>query len=200
MHRLVAVTLVLTALIGRLLSPTSLAFACMLDNQSSLSANGFVALKNFDLPTKNLANWAPFIFDRVYGQGQSIHFTENFNDLKKSLSTSVLQRPFLWKWGDGAQSIGHAASHIYAHTGWYIITVYAYDPSRSRANAWFPFDRAKIHIVPAGEVWRDNLGNDALLALDIVMTWGIRLALAVGAALLAYAFWHDWRKRKLHQV
>jgi hypothetical protein len=168
------------------------ALACVLNNQSSLVANGFAAIKNIDAPTSNgLASWAPFTFQRVYGQSSAIRFTENFNDLRKSLNRQSLSRPFLWKWGDGTRSIGASASHAYRHSGYYVINVYAFDPTRASKGGWFAFDRAKVRIVPSGEVWKDNLGQMALDGFSLVFTWGVRVLLTIGCIAVAYGFWED---------
>lgn len=186
----------LACLCVALLLPAS-ALACVLNNQSSLSANGFAAIKNIDAPTSNgLASWAPFTFQRVYGQSSAIHFTENFTDLRKSLSQQTLRRPFLWKWGDGTQSTGSSASHIYRHPGGYVINVYAFDPTRAGKGGWFPFDRAKLTVVPESAVLKDNLGQMILDGLSLVFTWVVRVGLALGCLAVAYGFWEDWTHRR----
>lgn len=177
--------------IGGILPLDATAQACVLDNTSSLSANGIAALKNVDAPSGNLASWAPFVFERAYGQGGAIHFAEKMSDLQRSLSLTALHHAFLWKWGDGRQTIGQAGSHAYTGLGTYVVSVYGYD----RARGWFPFDRATLRIVPDGEVWRDNLGWEFLDILSFVLIWGFRIVVTVVSVALAYGFWADWRHR-----
>lgn len=188
-----AILLVVTGL-----SP-AVASACILNSQSSLSANGYAANKNFDGSSVG-GTAIPFVFSRVYGRGQAIHFDENLTDLKKSLSATALAHPFLWRWGDGTYSIARSPSHLYRHVGTYMISVYAYQ-APAGGDAWSPFDRAQMRIVPPGELLRDNLGEDFLDLFSLVVTWGIRLVLGGAAALLARSFWIDWRiKRRRRTV
>lgn len=193
MRRLVT----LSALLALALSPAP-ASACVLNNQSSLSANGYAASKNLDqLPTA--ASFVPFVFLRVYGFGQSIHFSENFSDLRKSLSAHELSHPFLWRWGDGTATVGRSPGHVYTRTGSYVLSVYAFGTAAG-GDAWTAFDKARITVVPPGEVWRDNLGQDALNVVGAVFKWTIWSVLAGVAALLAWGFFTDWRggrKRRL---
>ena len=192
--------LFLDAAIGSLLLialSSATATACILNDQSSLSANGSAAVKNYDSPTgRSLNNWAPFNFQLVYGIGSQIRFNENFADLRKSLSRTVLGHPFLWKWGDGSTSRGFSPTHAFARGGDYVVNVYAYDPRRGGATGWFRFDEAKVKIVPPGEVWKDNLGQTALSVFGSVTSWGIRVVLAAGAALIVYGFADDFRRRR----
>lgn len=192
--------LFLGAAIGSLLLiafSSTIASACILNDQSSLSANGTAAVKNYDSPTgHNLNDWAPFNFQLVYGMGSRIRFKENFTDLRKSLSQAVLSHPFLWKWGDGSSSHGFTPTHSFAQGGDYVVDVYAYDPQRGGAAGWFRFDEAKVKIVPPGEVWKDNLGQTALSVFGSLTTWGIRVVLAIGAALIVYGFADDFRRRR----
>lgn len=192
--------LFLGAALGGLLAITlslATASACILNDQSSLSANGTAAVKNYDSPTGHKLNdWAPFNFQLVYGIGLGIQFAENFKDLRKSLSREVLGHPFLWKWGDGSTSRGFSPTHEFARGGDYVVDVYAYDPQRGGAKGWFRFDEAKVKIVPPGQVWKDNLGQTALTVFGSVTSWGIRVVLAVGAALIVYGFADDFRRRR----
>lgn len=169
--------------------------ACVLDNLSSLAADGHAAVRNFASPSGNLDRWAPFYFERVYGMGQAIGFAEKTSDLKKNLSSAELAHPFRWSWGDGTQTIGTNASHVYHRTGMYLINVYAFD-ALQRGSPWFPFDRARVQIVPAGELWRDNLVYEVLDLIGFALTWGVRVLLAALALCIAYGFFWEDRRRK----
>ena len=115
-------------------SPTS-SFACVLNNQSSLTANGNAAIK--DLGAGAIA----FRFERVYGRDGSIRFSENMADLRKSLTAAELVHPFLWRWGDGTYSIAWSPTHIFHRLGTFQIAVYAY--GTAQGEGWSPFDRAQ---------------------------------------------------------
>jgi hypothetical protein len=188
--------LVLPALAGALaLLSVSSAFACVLSNQSSLSANGYTAVTN--IGTSNTSpSFVPFIFQRVYGRSQTIRFAENLNELKKSLSSASLSHPFLWRWGDGTYSVALAPSHTYRKTGSYVINIYAFQ-SAEGGDAWSPFDQARVTIVPPGEVWRDNLGYTALDVIGFIMHWVFWIGATVLLVIIAYGFWEDWRKRHI---
>lgn len=188
--RLLAVGLVILVLSA--VGPAVPALACVLNNQSSLSANGNLALKNFGSASGGGPPAIPFYFARVYGQGQAVRVAESYADLRKTLSASQLAHPFLWRWGDGTDSTGSSVAHMYRKTGTYDSSVYAFGLQQG-GSGWAPFDQAKIQIVPAGEVWRDNLWQDALDVLAIVVIWGGRLFLATLASLLIWGFWADWR-------
>jgi hypothetical protein len=173
--------------------------ACLLNNTSSLSANGYAAQKNLDARTPGEYAAIPFVFTRVYGRGTSIRFAENFNDLSKSLSPAALSHPFVWRWGDGTYTVARAPSHPYLRAGTYLISIYATGTSDS-GDAWSPFDRAQIRIVPPGEVWRDNLGEDALDAFDLVFSWTVWMVLGGIGFLLAWGFFLDFREKRRERV
>jgi hypothetical protein len=121
-----------------------------LNNQSSLSADGYAAVKDLG------AGAIVFNFERVYGRGGGIQFSENMSDLRKSLTSAELAHSFLWRWGDGTYTIGRAPSHVYRRLGTFQIAIHAF--RTAEGEGWFPFDRARVKIVPAGEAWWDNLG------------------------------------------
>jgi hypothetical protein len=171
-------------------TPT-LSRACVLNNQSSLSANGYAAVK--DLGTGTIM----FDFERVYGRDGTIQFSENLADLRQSLSSAEVAHPFLWRWGDGTYSIARAPSHIYRRLGTFQIAIYAF--GTAEGEGWSPFDRARVTIVPAGEVWRDNLGYTVLDVVGFTLHWAVRLGLAALALIVAYGFWDDRQRSRRRQ-
>jgi hypothetical protein len=171
-------------------SPT-LSLACVLDNQSSLSANGNAAIKDPH------AGAVSFSFERVYGRDGSIRFSENMSDLRKSLTPAELAHRFLWRWGDGTYSIAWSPTHVFRRLGTFQIAIYAY--GTAEGDGWSPFDRARVQIVPAGEVWRDNLGYTVLDAFGFTLHWAVRLGLGVFGLIVAYGLWQDWRRGQTQQ-
>jgi hypothetical protein len=174
-------------LIAAACTPT-LSLACVLNNQSSLSANGYAAVKDLGAGT------IMFDFERVYGRDGKIQFSENFSDLRKSLTSAELAHPFLWRWGDGTYTIAQAPSHIYRRLGTFQIAIYAF--GTAEGEGWSPFDRARVKIVPAGEVWRDNLGYTVLDVFGFTLHWAVRLGLAALALIVAYGFWEDHKRSR----
>lgn len=182
---LAAISLVVLALV----CTPAVSFACVLNNQASLSADGHAAVRDLGAGT------TLFRFERVYGRGGSIRFAENMADLRQSLSTAELTHPFLWRWGDGTYSIARAPAHVYRRSGTFQVAVYAF--GAREAEAWAPFDRVRIQIVPPGEVWRDNLLYTVLDAFGFTLHWAVRLGFVALALAIAYGFWLE---RKRHPV
>jgi hypothetical protein len=102
-----------------------------------------------------------------------------------------LAHPFLWQWGDGTYSIARYPTHVFHRVGTFRIAIYAY--GTAEGDEWSPFDRARVQIVPAGEVWRDSLGYTVLDVIGITLHWAVRLGLGGLALIVAYGFWEDWQ-------
>lgn len=180
---------------------TTAAQACVLNGIASLAVNGNLAQRNLSLPTTaTFAQWATFIFPRVYGAAQSLTFDERTSDLAQSLPATSLKHPFQWVFGDGSQAVSANGQHTYATPGLYTLTISAWSPSAGVGGQhWFVFDKAQIHIVPAGEVWRDNLGNDLLGVGSFLLAGLGNLFTLAMIALLGLVIWLELRGRLRRQ-
>jgi hypothetical protein len=138
-----------------LLAPVAVTRACSLDGIASLSVNGNTASLNGASPTaSSLAYWAPFTLIAA-APGDTFHLSENISNVSRSIPKESVKLPFKWSFGDGATALGQTATHSYAHTGWYKITVQYYWPAHRQ---WVQFDSAEQHIVPASSLLWTNFG------------------------------------------
>ncbi len=147
------------------------AAACAIDNVASLLADGVPAMLTTSAP-HGTTSWAPFTIAQAIASGAPVRLAEAPADLARTLPPAVRLAPYRWAFGDGGASLGHAVVHRYAHAGTYRLTVSGYDGTTRR---WFAFDAALLHVVPADQVLRANLGYDALqgvIALSGV-TWPV---------------------------
>jgi hypothetical protein len=123
-------------LIGNAQSTTVL--ACGIGNTQTMDANDTPALQ---LPiTHNVSGNLPIgTFAPNYVVGQTITFGEDLSAMRSIPPLNGLQ--YEWDFGDGTQTIGLTAQHVYTKPGNY--NVYA----KIYSDGWQPFDSAEIHVV-----------------------------------------------------
>ena len=160
-----------------LLGPVADTRACSIDGVASLSANGNTAsLNGASANASTVSYWAPFTLIAA-APGDTLHLSENISNVSRSIPKESVKLPFKWSFGDGATALGQTATHSYAHTGWYKITVQYYWPAHRQ---WVQFDSAEQHIVPASSLFWTNFGYYAgkvfLGALRVVI-WAVLLGI-----------------------
>jgi hypothetical protein len=116
--------------------------ACALDNVPSMSMNGALAAYNNKIP-HDLHLYAPFFFKRPAVVGRRIQLTENRRECARSLTRSSMAHAARWRFGDGSTAYGWKVHHVYAHSGTYRATVFAY---YAKGKSWYPFDEVDVTV------------------------------------------------------
>src|SRR5579871_2331968 len=132
------------AIAGLWLALVGPAQACGIDGVPSLSANGALAHINTARPSRqNLAHWAQFVFTASFHGGQTLRFSENLAEVRRTLLPQAFGKPWRWSFGDGSTSTGYTVQHAYKRAGEYKLIVSAYF---SDYKTWYQFDDALVHI------------------------------------------------------
>ena len=118
--------------------------ACGLDGIPSISGNGTLAHRNTERATaSSLGRWAPFVFNTPYRVGQTVLFSENLAELRRTLLPQGFGHPWRWRFGDGTTTTGFSVRHVYRKSGQYKVSVFAY---YSSYKAWFEFDDVLLRV------------------------------------------------------
>jgi len=131
--------------------------ACIFSNVASAYADGVVARHITTLPTTNAgeALWAPFAFPQSLKPGHVVVLREDMGEVARSLGQQALGWRVRWMFGDGATTIGAAATHVYAKDGVYKISVQSYYTGARSVKGWYTFDLIDIVVgpLPASATW-----------------------------------------------
>jgi hypothetical protein len=133
------------ALLGLLAAGAGQGCACALDGVPSLSANGWLAVRNHVVATRaTFATWTPFVFARPFAPAEPVVLREDPAKLTAALPPEVRRARWRWAFGDGHRLVAAlSATHRYARPGRYRVVVAAYS---SRFRGWFPFDAVTLTI------------------------------------------------------
>ena len=120
--------------------------ACAIDGKPSAYANGVRAVIAKGAPTvaEYQTWWAHFIFPRTFRTGQHIAFHEDDALVRKALQAILPHpdRPWRWRFGDGAALMSDRPTHAYRRAGRYRVSVDAY----FSAYGWKTFDTITITV------------------------------------------------------